>query len=168
LSTPIKQKNIKCGILSFLPNKKGCLGGNKITVVCEIKRAYKMVLTGRHKDKAKKQKKRTIFLLYVLESKDGKRTYVGVTKNLRHRLRQHNGVISGGAKATRGRNWRVALIVKGFISNGAALSLEKSIHNKGKHMKRIIDEGVLERRVRCVRGLIQEKGLHHLQVYIYK
>lgn len=39
-----------------------------------------------------------VFRMYVLESLDGKRTYVGVTKNMRRRLRQHNGELAGGAK----------------------------------------------------------------------
>ena len=37
---------------------------------------------------------------YLLINTNNNSTYVGVTKNLERRLRQHNGEISGGAKAT--------------------------------------------------------------------
>lgn len=37
---------------------------------------------------------------YVLHSKKIKRSYVGCTINVSHRLRQHNGIICGGAKST--------------------------------------------------------------------
>jgi len=47
---------------------------------------------------SRKSEKTKIFRMYVLESLDGKRTYVGVTKDMRHRLRQHNREIKGGAK----------------------------------------------------------------------
>ncbi len=46
--------------------------------------------------------------VYVLLSDRTKRTYVGIAKDTERRLRQHNGELSGGAKATRaGRPWRV-------------------------------------------------------------
>ena len=41
---------------------------------------------------------------YVLISLDKKHTYIGATNNIDRRLRQHNGIIKGGAKYT--RNWR--------------------------------------------------------------
>ena len=41
---------------------------------------------------------------YVLISKDKKHTYIGATNNIDRRLRQHNGIIKGGAKYT--RKWR--------------------------------------------------------------
>jgi len=40
---------------------------------------------------------------------------VGITTNLSRRLRQHNGAVVGGAKATRiGRPWKIGLTVEGF------------------------------------------------------
>ena len=49
----------------------------------------------------------TPFWLYVLLSADGRRTYVGITTDVERRLRQHNGELVGGAKATRAhRPWR--------------------------------------------------------------
>jgi predicted GIY-YIG superfamily endonuclease len=61
----------------------------------------------------------------------GRRTYVGVTNNLRRRLRQHNGLIKGGAKATRGApgQWRICWYVRGFQDYRTALQFEWRMHN---------------------------------------
>lgn len=46
------------------------------------------------------------WLCYTLLSHTGKHTYVGATCNLSRRVRQHNGEITGGAKATQSqRPW---------------------------------------------------------------
>ena len=52
---------------------------------------------------------------YFLLSDDGKRTYIGASNNVERRLRQHNGELKGGAKATRGgRPWKHICIINGF------------------------------------------------------
>lgn len=53
---------------------------------------------------------------YLVRSKvSPNRTYAGVTNDIKHRLRQHNGEISGGARATKiYRPWVLAAIVVGF------------------------------------------------------
>jgi structure-specific endonuclease subunit SLX1 len=66
--------------------------------------------------------------VYLLVADDGA-TYVGATVDLEHRLRQHNGQIGGGAKAThvrvaRGQTWRRHCYVSGFPDNHAALQFE--------------------------------------------
>jgi putative endonuclease len=54
------------------------------------------------------------YRVYVLESARG-RCYVGCTCDLARRLRQHNGEIAGGARATRGRGpWVFGAFVTGF------------------------------------------------------
>jgi len=68
------------------------------------------------------------YLVYVLESPSSK-TYVGVTNNLPRRLRQHNGLLAGGAKYTRaGRPWTVAAH-SSPLAKGVALSLEWYMHH---------------------------------------
>ena len=63
--------------------------------------------------------------VYILRSEAARRTYVGATKNPRRRLRQHNGEISGGARATRGhRPWRCVAVVGDIASWSDALKLE--------------------------------------------
>ncbi|CAK8575610.1 unnamed protein product [Lathyrus sativus] len=53
------------------------------------------------------------------------KTYVGVTTNFPRRLRQHNGELKGGAKASRaGRPWICACIVCGFTDRSEACVFE--------------------------------------------
>lgn len=61
---------------------------------------------------------------YMLASLDGRKTYVGATVDPARRLRQHNGEISGGARATKGRAWRRVFLVSGFEDERAALRFE--------------------------------------------
>jgi predicted GIY-YIG superfamily endonuclease len=61
---------------------------------------------------------------YLLQCEDESRTYIGATNNPDRRLRQHNGGLSGGAKATHGRAWRRLVLVSGFPDNIAALQFE--------------------------------------------
>lgn len=63
---------------------------------------------------------------YILFNPDNNTTYNGYTVNLDRRLRQHNGVLKGGAKATRRHtNWQFLAVVscEGFTKH-TALSCE--------------------------------------------
>ena len=67
--------------------------------------------------------------VYMLEAEPSGATYVGATVNVDHRLRQHNGELSGGAQATtmrvkRGEVWRRVCYVSGFPDWIAALQFE--------------------------------------------
>ena len=66
----------------------------------------------------------TPWFCYMLASVDGRKTYVGATVNPDRRLRQHNGEIGGGAKATKGRVWRRRFLVGGFQGEVPALQFE--------------------------------------------
>jgi structure-specific endonuclease subunit SLX1 len=61
---------------------------------------------------------------YMLESTDHKRTYVGATVNPERRLRQHNGELVGGARATKGRTWSRRYLIGGFADERTALQFE--------------------------------------------
>lgn len=64
-------------------------------------------------------------------------TYNGSTNNLVRRLRQHNGEIVGGAKATRGKGpWVYIAIWEGFQSHREALSCEWRIKHPTNSRKR--------------------------------
>jgi predicted GIY-YIG superfamily endonuclease len=63
-------------------------------------------------------------------------TYNGYTTNLERRLKQHNGLISGGAKATRGKKWEYYAIITGFKSSSNALSCEWRIKKPTGQKKR--------------------------------
>ena len=68
------------------------------------------------------------------------RTYVGITNNMNRRLRQHNGELVGGAKATRiSRPWDVWITVEGFPTQTSSLQFEwmwKHMAPKKSHGKK--------------------------------
>jgi structure-specific endonuclease subunit SLX1 len=95
------------------------------------------------------------WFVYLLVSTDGS-TYVGATVNVDRRLRQHNGLLKGGAKATsrKPNAWRRHCFVQGFPDNHAALSFEwrwKRLSQKKeyKHLK------PLERRLEALQELLR-------------
>ena len=90
---------------------------------------------------------------YLLMSESEDRTYVGVTNNIRRRLRQHNGEITGGAKATRAhRPWRLVCVIQGFPDYRAALQFEYG----WKHTRSSTgSSGVVMQRLECLSALLQ-------------
>lgn len=67
------------------------------------------------------------YCCYVLRSFSGLRTYTGITTDLSRRLRQHNGEIRGGAKATRsGGPWNVLCVVACLLAVEVFVGLEGS------------------------------------------
>lgn len=69
--------------------------------------------------------------VYLLVNEKTPNTYLGVTTDPLRRLRQHNGLLAGGAKATHsfGENWRVVLLIP-FLTKSNALSIERTCKNK--------------------------------------
>ena len=87
------------------------------------------------------------WVVYLLLSHCAKRTYVGATTDAARRLRQHNGLLAGGARATRALppplaavgsteppppKWSLACVVDGFSDKREALRFEW----RWKHAKR--------------------------------
>ncbi|KAK6120828.1 hypothetical protein DH2020_045433 [Rehmannia glutinosa] len=74
----------------------------------------------------------TVYL--ILSTNPPIKTYVGVTNNFSKRLKQHNGELNGGAKASRaGRPWICACLIQGFGNKSKAYQFEskwKSISRK--------------------------------------
>ncbi|CAH8332434.1 unnamed protein product [Eruca vesicaria subsp. sativa] len=61
----------------------------------------------------------------ILSTSEPIKTYVGITTDFARRLKQHNGEIKGGAKAsTAGRPWLCACIITGFTCLSQASSFE--------------------------------------------
>lgn len=93
-------------------------------------------------EECKGGKKCATYVCYTLRSVVAPaRTYSGSTNNFVHRFRQHNGIITGGARATHtDRPWRVCSIIYGFESRANALRFEyftKVKHNKAVyHVRR--------------------------------
>ncbi|KAF5832598.1 hypothetical protein DUNSADRAFT_11470 [Dunaliella salina] len=74
------------------------------------------------------------YLCYILASESG-RTYAGYTTDVRRRVKEHNGLLKGAAKATRGHGpWYLLGTVASpaFMSKGIALSFEW--HCKKEHV----------------------------------
>tara|TARA_X000000950_G_C13883882_1_gene648049 strand:- start:216 stop:632 length:417 start_codon:yes stop_codon:yes gene_type:complete len=68
------------------------------------------------------------YFVYLLESTNHA-TYVGATIDLDHRLRQHNGEIKGGARATtmkvkKGETWKRVCYIEGFPTWSECLRFE--------------------------------------------
>lgn len=62
---------------------------------------------------------------YILKNDDNQKTYNGYTVNTEKRLRQHNGIITGGAKSTKHSNtWKYICIVSGYPDKINALQCE--------------------------------------------
>jgi len=93
---------------------------------------------------------------YCLQSEVGRRTYVGASVDVAHRLRQHNGQLSGGAKATcTGRPYKLAIVVSGFDSWREALQFEwrwKKVKLRGR--RRL---SPFERREACLAALLTRR-----------
>ena len=79
----------------------------------------------------------TIFYTYILKTIKGKRiTYVGYTKNLKNRLKEHNE--GKAAKFTRGRKWKL-IYKESFSTQKEAMSREYYIKKNRKLRNDIIN-----------------------------
>lgn len=63
-----------------------------------------------------------MYHVYLLHS--DKKTYIGMTDDPLHRLRQHNREIAGGARATAGQKWKHVCVLSGFPTRRSALQFE--------------------------------------------
>ena len=93
----------------------------------------------------------SLWYCYLLQSdKSDKKTYVGATLDPDRRLRQHNGEISGGAKATKGSVWKRVCLVGTIPEERDALQFEWKWKNLSKSQK----GSALERRKKALEILI--------------
>ena len=73
-----------------------------------------------------------VYMLICISSVK-KRTYVGFTKNLKKRIKDHNS--NKGAKYTRGNKWKI-IYKKKFINKSKAMSYEYFLkHDKKQRLK---------------------------------
>ena len=82
-------------------------------------------------------------------------TYAGVSPDPERRLRQHNGIIKGGAKypLSRGSGWEHACIISGFPSKINAMQFEWAV----KHCAPIKKGGVESRFQKIKRVMDRER-----------
>lgn len=74
------------------------------------------------------------YFTYILKCTDGT-LYTGSTNDIDKRLKQHNGILKGGAKYTRGRRPVILMHVEEFANQKQALQREneiKKLNNKAK------------------------------------
>jgi predicted GIY-YIG superfamily endonuclease len=76
------------------------------------------------------------WVVYVLSSVPSpRRTYCGVTNRILHRIRQHNGGLAGGARATHtSRPWVLSALVRGF-GDDKSLAMRFEWFCKVKHFR---------------------------------
>ena len=98
-----------------------------------------------------------MFFVYLLISQ--RSTYVGATVDVDRRLRQHNGVIKGGARQTarvvaKGGKWERVCHVAGFPTWKCALQFEW----KWKYLTRKMPKGKpLQRRMEALNELMSSE-----------
>ena len=69
-----------------------------------------------------------MWFVYLLRSEKTGHTYKGITTDVRRRLRQHNGLLSGGARRTRaGRPWALAALWGPYEGRSEASKKEASL-----------------------------------------
>lgn len=77
------------------------------------------------------------YIIRSINPKYSNHTYNGSTNNLTRRLRQHNGIIVGGAKSTKNKGpWEYLAIWEGFDNKKEALSCEWKIKHPTNTIKR--------------------------------
>ncbi|XP_010922217.1 uncharacterized protein [Elaeis guineensis] len=123
---------------------------------------------GRTKDS--KTKRATAWSVYLIVSSRLPKTYVGVTTNIIRRLKQHNGELRGGAKASSsGRPWVLACIVRGFKDQSEACEFESKWKGISRKMPRKKKEGcvsnsLLQHRESALNRLQASFDCSHLQI----
>lgn len=89
--------------------------------------------------------KQSWFVYLIISTNPPIKTYVGSTSNFSRRLKQHNGELRGGAKASRaGRPWVCACLIRGFKDQSEACVVEskwKSISKKMPRKRKKTEEG---------------------------
>lgn len=93
-----------------------------------------------------------MWAVYLLLNAAKTRTYVGATIDPDRRLRQHNGELVGGARATAGDSWTRVCLVRGFPDERAALQFEWM----WKHLTRKLKPASpLQRRYKALKMLVE-------------
>ena len=105
------------------------------------------------------------YIVYLLSNTTNQYTYLGITNNSERRLRQHNGIIKGGAKYTRMKKedgeWIYYLKIKN-LTKSEALSMERSAKNLRKKAK---GKTPIERRCSVLLPLLNKFPHSYLEIF---
>ena len=78
------------------------------------------------------------YCVYLLINTSNKYTYLGITNNSIRRIRQHNGIIKGGARYTNAKKcdgeWKYYLKIHN-LTKSEALSMERTAKNLRRRAK---------------------------------
>jgi predicted GIY-YIG superfamily endonuclease len=88
--------------------------------------------------------------VYFLQQLGGSKTYIGATLDIDRRLKQHNGVLKGGARATAGHSWKRVCHVAGFPNERSALQFEWA----WKHFSKKMAGNAMRRRIQALLYLL--------------
>ncbi|KAI3425598.1 GIY-YIG domain-containing protein [Psidium guajava] len=103
----------------------------------------------------------------ILSTNPPIKTYVGVTTDFHRRLRQHNGELNGGAKASRaGRPWVCACLVQGFKGRSDACVFESKWKSFSRKLPRRRSCGDMEKQAEDVSRLLlqhRQKALDRIK-----
>ena len=100
---------------------------------------------------------------YLIYSKKFNCTYIGITDNLERRIKQHNGYLKGGAKATKkSQDWMYYIIVSGFNCKSETCSFEWLWkHQKNKYDRWTkTSSGIKKKLSRLINLLLEDKWKH--------
>lgn len=101
-----------------------------------------------------------MWFVYLLFSVKTNTTYIGVTNNLVTRLDQHNGLKSGGAKATRKySDWKIIEFVT-FDEKSIAYSFEWFAKHKENKYQKWVNVIGLEDRIKRFKELSENDKFH--------
>ena len=105
-----------------------------------------------------------MYYCYLIYSQ--KKTYIGITNNFKKRIQQHNGLLSGGAKATRGyHDWKYFIIVSGFNNKSQAMRFEwlwKHVKNKNNKWRKT--PSTIKMKIRRVILLLMDLEWKHIKI----
>ena len=108
--------------------------------------------------------------LYIIEH-DLEKTYCGVTNDPIRRINQHNGIIKGGAKSTRGKEWEYFCIITGFENRTDLLRMEWRFHHPDGKRKKSSKYYGIEGRILTIKDVLLwwrgiENKKNEMKIYI--
>ena len=106
------------------------------------------------------------YCVYLLINTLNKYTYLGITNNSIRRIRQHNGIIKGGARYTNAKKgdgeWKYYLKIHN-LTKSEALSMERTAKNLRRRAK---GNTPLEKRLDILLSLVSRYENSELEYFI--
>lgn len=108
-----------------------------------------------------------VYIIKGINSNNKIKYYIGYTNNLHRRIKQHNGLLKGGAKATKGYIWSYYCIFTNFRNNIEGLQTEWRLKHVSKN-RNIIDKiNSFIEYVRCNNKVSPNANIINKKILIY-